>query len=198
MIGIAITGMIGAACAVISTTVATGWKASNASNTDYLTRGRTTLYLQSVLRGSKQIGICRAGSLESPSDATAACVLVWRADLNGDEKMQLKEVALVQHSVADSRIMLYQASFATPAIEATANATLDSSYLTAVSGPEIFKANPYVSSRVAGNSVIGVRFDAVNASSATQRPSIEFLLKMSLNGTATYEYGSATLRPPKA
>jgi hypothetical protein len=198
ILGILFTAMIGASCAAVTLAVSTGWKQADSSNAEYLTRGRTSIYVQSLLRGAKTIGLCRNGSLESPSAASAATVIFWRADLNGDRLIQLKEVAMLQHSVSDNTLMLYQASFPSPAVESAANITIAESWLSISNGPELFKANAYVSGRVAGSGIVGARFDVINVASTTQRPSLEFLLKTSMGGSpATYEYGSATLRPPQ-
>lgn len=198
ILGIAITAMVGASCAAVALSVSTGWQHADNSNAEYLTKGRTSLYVQSLLRGAKQLGVVRSGSLESPTSGTAATVIFWRADLNEDKQVQLKEIALLQHSVGDSRLLLYQASFATAAVESTANITVPAAYLSGSMAPELFKASSYVSARVAGRGVVGARFDAINTASATQRPSLEFLLKVKLGtAAASYEYGSGTLRPPQ-
>ncbi len=197
ILGIAITAIIGSSCAAIALSVSTGWKHADSSNAEYLTKGRTSLYVQSKLRGAKTLGFVRSGSLESPgSGVAAATVLFWRADLNDDQKIQIKEVALLQHSVAASQLLLYEAS---ASIEGTAaNRTISAADLAVASAPEDFKANAYVSARIAGRGVVGARFDAINTDSGAQRPSVEFLLKLNLGETGvSYEYGSATLRPPR-
>lgn len=199
LLGMIVTAMVGLSCAAVALAVSTGWKSADESNSEFITRGRTTLYVQSLFQGAKRFGVVRNGDLENPSAGTsAAAVLFWRADLNNDGKIQLKELALIQHSPADDQLLVYQASFPSAAVESSQNITVDETHLDYPSAPEGFIAQPYVSARIAARDVIGARFDAIHMGSTTQRLSLEFLLKMQLGEATdppTYEYGTATLRP---
>jgi hypothetical protein len=208
VLGMLVTSMIAAGAASISLAVAKGWRTTETLTSNDLVKLRATWQLQKLLEESKLVGIWRAGSLSA--SGTPAYVMLWKGDDNLDGKIQLAEIALVEHDSTKQKIFLYQAVFPTsftPAQKTAANTTLADDCIYADTAASDFKAMTYVTASVLAGKVNDADTKATVApvtgmvlrnldSVDTTRPTIEFTVAYGASSGTSVEYGSATLRSP--
>jgi hypothetical protein len=196
VLGMLVVALVASAVSAVAMAVSTGWKQSEMSSSATLSGSRAGNYLESVFRGSIALGTWRAGSVDSPAASSSALVLIWRGDRNGDRRIQVDELALIQHDVASAQLILYAADYPDAASRAAYNATLANSFLTDATAADAFKSKAYVVPQTIARRVTGAQFNIINRDSSTVRPTFVFVLKhQSSDGTSSaVQYGSASLR----
>jgi hypothetical protein len=208
VLALLVTSMIAAGAASITLAVSKGWRASDMVSRTDLVKLRAMAQLHKLFTEAKLTGIWRAGSLSA--NATPAYVMFWKGDDNQDSKIQLGELALVEHDSTNQKVLLYQAIFPsgmTAAAKAAANTTMADDCIYDATAATDFKAMTYVAaSTIAGkvNSadtiatvtpVTGMLLRPLDSVDTT-RPAIEFTLAFGAASGTTVEYGCATLRSP--
>lgn len=196
VLGMLVVALVGAAVSAVAMAVSTSWQQSQVGSGTTLSETRAGNYIEHVLRGSLAIGTWRAGSVDSPAASTSALAMIWRGDRNGDRCIQVEELALIQHDVVNSQLILYAADYPDAASRAAYNATLANSFLTDPTAAESFKSKAFIVPQTIARRVTGAQFNVINRDSTTVRPTLEFILKhQSADGTtSTVQYGSASLR----
>jgi hypothetical protein len=200
-----VTSLVAAGAAAISTAVARGWRNSDSITNVGIVKMRAVSYLQKLFSESKLIGTWRAGSLSASS--SPAYVMLWRGDDNMDGKIQLAEIALVEHDSTNQKLLLYQAVFPTTftsAQKTAANTTFADDCIFTSTAASDFKALTYVTSSVIAGKVSTATSIAPVSGMVlrplddvyTTRPAIEFTLAFGASSGSSVEYGSATLRSP--
>jgi hypothetical protein len=208
VLGMLVTSLIAAGAASISMAVSRGWRATESSSRTDLVKIRAMAQLQKLFSEAKLTGVWRAGSLV-PNN-TPAYVMVWRADDDMDGKIQLAELALVEHDSTNQRILLYQASFPTSftaAQKTAANVTMADDCIYDANAATDFKANTYASAGVIAGKV-NIADPVATATPVTgmvlrpldsiytNRPCVEYTVAFGASSGASVEYGSAALRSP--
>ncbi len=201
MLGMIVTTLVMAAVAALMGAVGRGWVQSEASQTGSNLTSQLAIRMQRVLRGAKQLGAYRIGSIDG--SATEAAVLIWKADSNYDGKVQLEEIALLTHQISGdpddpNTIRYYELVYPsgwTAAQKAVANITLannDEIYLD--SSIEYFRDLPIVEYTVLARKVTGAEFRRYD-SSTTVRPRVEYQVNLLKSGnTSELEYGTVAIR----
>jgi type II secretory pathway component PulJ len=106
VIGIAMTAMVGAALAAFTMSVSQAWTANERIEASATIANGAMARTGALFRRSLAVGAYRPGSLDN-SDPQSAAVLVWRADLNGDGRIQLSELELLVFDPVTRRIDRY-------------------------------------------------------------------------------------------
>jgi Tfp pilus assembly protein FimT len=206
VVGLMITALVGAGVLAISTAVAAGWKATEASQHEQMATARTMRVVQGLVRQSRLTGYWQAGSLDTVTSSPAT-LMIWRDDGNGDGRIQTEEVVLLQHEPSSKRLLLYEVAFANTEQRTANNLTWDNAWFYASNTTDEFKGQPFVRARVVATDVSGASLCVVNESDQVQRPSVEFQLRFAGSAFATADpdapqepdrrfYGTATLRTP--
>src|SRR4030095_1714032 len=86
VMGLIVAGLVMAAIAALLSAVAMGWEQSGHSQATSIHRVQTHARIQRILKGAKQLGAIRAGSVNG--NATPAGVMIWKSDANDDGKVQ--------------------------------------------------------------------------------------------------------------
>jgi hypothetical protein len=181
------------ALASFALAMASAWKQAEQSQSLSLRGQAAVLRIADLLHNARLVGPVRAGAIENP--VSGAAVLLWGEDTNSDGLIQGSEVRMIEHDVANDRLVLYSG---TPAETATW------SYATVFSDPavlDVFKSG-HTPTPLA-NGIDGAVFEATGTGSATSNPSLSFALKLhreSATGAqrVAIQYGTATLRAPLA
>jgi len=196
MLGMVISMMTLGALAALATAVGQNWDQSSSAvwtNPDK-TPTRTVVW---PITGRLQLLVKRAryfGWVGSKSDGTGAAVFLWMNDDNGDGKMQLGEIALVDYDSAARAITKYQV----PSNASNAgNDQLYSSISAETKVAEFKKlANVLPSAQVMQRDVKRLVPVAHNLTDTATRASLEYVMEVDNGATTGCEYGTATLRAP--
>jgi hypothetical protein len=212
-IGLVVLTIILGAVAGVTLAVSSGWRQSDDAMSEMLAGQRGVTAVAQVLRTAKMVGTVRPGSLAGTGAAggePAAAMMIWKGDANGDGRIQLAEVALIEHdpSPADAgggAIRYYQAPASMPPADAAAE--VGPGYLTDPSAPETFKAEPGVAAAatVLAAHVTAAQFapgaDGGGGADPSVRPTFDFALKVQQKARSgdvreKLRYGTAGLRSP--
>ncbi|HEY7088534.1 MAG TPA: hypothetical protein VH518_10625 [Tepidisphaeraceae bacterium] len=199
-LGILITAMVMGAVASFTLATAQAWKSAE-QETNLAAKGNASVaWIQETIRSAKLLGPVRAGALDSPAAGSGAAVMLWTADTNSDGLIQGSEVQLIEHDVANNRLVLYSG---------LPTETTTWSYSSVFTNPSVidtFKQGR--TPRVFANDVSGACFSATGTTGSNANPSLAFSLKLEhaaggyTNGQSNGErvlvqYGSGTVRAPK-
>ena len=191
MMGLVITSLVMGAVAAFTLAMTQAWKQNDPSKTVELAGAQATARLQDMFREAKYSGLVRAGSLAGTTTPTAS-IFLWTADTNGDNLIQFSEITLIEHNSSTKKLMIYKASLPSPSNDYQVTKT----FFDALT-PESFKLLQYVSSRAMASNVSGAKFYVQGASSTSQRPVMEYALRILKSSATTDEYGTATMRARK-
>lgn len=203
MLGLLVTSLVMGALAAVLSAVGQGWKQSGTANASSGVTSQTHLRLQRTLRATRLIGAVRAGSLTN-SSAPNAAALLWKSDSNYDWRVQFSEMALIEYrpssaSSDPNSVRLYQVSFPsgwTNAQKTAADSTLTSNdEIYQDAAIDTFKNLQYVSYTTLARNVTGCVIHK-NDSSATTRPSLDYKIVITRNGTSQTDIGSVAIRTP--
>ena len=197
--GMIVTGLVMSAIAALFSAVAMGWEQSGTAQSDSSQRVHAHARIQRLLRGVKQLGAVRAGSIDA-SASPAAAILIWNTDANGDDKPQFSELALLVHQGGD--LLFYDVAY--PAMW-TAQQRADADNTDPITHNEIFLdegitdflSADYIRATIVTSNVTGALFKRTDGANVT-RPSLDYVLKFSKGGSTQVEYGTASVRPPAA
>lgn len=202
--GLLVTGMVMASLAAVWSAVGQTWSNTSSSQQVSLSGNQAGLRLEDLLRQSKYICQYTTGSLDG-SASTPASVLLWKSDTwsvapatSADGKPQLGELLLIEHSVSDQKIYVYE-PLASSAMDASqksrAGGVATWSDLSASTTPTAFKTYDFVRKRTLAESVSGASLYAP-AQTTNARQAMEFTLKISRSGMTSVVYGTGALRGP--
>ena len=204
MLGMIVTALVTGAIAAMLSAVAQGWTQSNAAGNSSNRVMMTHLRIQNVLRGVKQLGACRPGTLEGTE---AACVLIWKADTNLDYKVQFSELAMLELTPSDGKLRYYEVNYPsswnsgqvtaadTPALASDDIYRDDVDADPPDSAIEDFRDAEYVTATVLAEGISGGEFHKYDGYT-TARPRFEYLLNFTTGSTTETEYGSVAVRTP--
>jgi hypothetical protein len=203
IMGMIITGLVMAAIAALLSAVAMGWEQSGKSQTSSIHRVQTHARIQRILKGIKQLGAIRSGSINGNS--APAAVMIWKSDDNGDGKAQISELALLVHEgavgTADGYLSFNDVQYPsywtaaqrtaadnTPPIVTEADVYKDSSI-------DTFRSMGYVHKTLVASNLVGVVFTRTDGVDIT-RPWLDYVLKFDKENDVHVEYGTTSVRTP--
>ena len=208
VIGMTITALIAAAVATFLVSVSRGWAYSSAVQTQSTVSSQVMLRLNKLVKDAKQIGAFRAGGI-SGTVTTPAAVLFWRGDLNGDDKIQFSELAVIQHDpdgdagneIPTDAIVYWSVQYPSAWSSAQkASNDFDISDASFYNDGEItqFITNfpDVVKPSLIARDITRLQLNRIDSSS-TVRPALEYALKLTdADGVETTKYSRTTLRAP--
>jgi hypothetical protein len=200
-LGMLVTGLVMIAVSALLSAVARGWEQSGATQVTSLYRVQTHARIEKYLRGAKQIGAVRSGSVDGTQ--AAAGVMLWAGDANLDNKVQFSELGLLAHEggVGTSSGYLayydvsYPASWTASQKSAADTPALADDEIYNNSNIDTFRTLANVRKTVVATNVVGARFTKTDGVDVT-RPTLEYALKFQKDGGTDYEYGSVSTRTP--
>lgn len=197
--GMMITGLVMAATAGLMTAVGQGWQQSESADSNASAASQVHLRLQRILKGARQIGYYRAGSISGAAGFNAA-VLFWKDDVNQDGKLQNAELAVIGFQDGGDpqdaqTLRLYQ--IVKSSVQPDVNAEVDPTdyYKKLYDGAFFtqFMGRPDVAYTVISAGVTAAEFYKSDAST-TVRPEFHYVLKLRRGGGTETEYGTAAER----
>jgi len=204
IMGMIVTGLVMAAIAALLSAVAMGWDQSGKSQTNSVYRVQTHARIQRILKGVKQLGAVRPGSVNGTAILPAG-VMIWKSDDNGDNKVQFSELALLVHEgavgTADGYLSFYEVAYPsswsqqqrTAADNAPPVVTQDDVYKD--SSIDTFRTMAYVRKQLVASNLVGVVFTRTDGADIS-RPSLDYVLKFNKDDDVRVEYGTTSLRTP--
>jgi hypothetical protein len=216
MLGMVITTLVVGALGAMMTAVGRGWIASDAVKASSSFANQSAAHLRQVVRGAKQIGLVRFGSLDGSASPDAA-VMLWKTDAlktvaNGDGtfryvtdgKVQFSELGMIEHFIgadaAHSELRYYQVAFPSnwtaQQKQAADTPDLADDEIYKSTEVETFKGLENVQYTVLARNIIGCTFKRIDGTSVT-RPALEYTLRIQKSdGSIDVEYGTIALRSP--
>jgi Tfp pilus assembly protein PilW len=207
VIGMLITALVAAAVAAMLMAVSRGWANSQDIDTQSTITSQAMLRINKIMRDSRQIGAFRAGGLTG-SPAHPAAVLIWRSDLNGDNKIQFSELGLIEHEpngdalnhIPANAIVFWSVQFPstmTDLEKLTNDSVLAEASLYSDSEIDLFRTGflLFVKPTVLTVNAPAVQINRID-SQATIRPALEYAMRFQEpdNSATTVKYGRTTLR----
>jgi type II secretory pathway component PulJ len=206
MLGMLVTALVMTALAALLGAVSQGWQQSGDAQAQSNVVVQTHVRMQRLLKGVRQIGAYRGGSIDGTAVEQAAALL-WTQDANGDYQIQLSEMALLEAEmsgeVQNCTIKYYTLAY-------PANWTVEQKNTedgTAVTDAELYDAasidwfrsivqgSPYGRATVVARNVVGSEFRKTDGTAVT-RPTFNYLLNIQRGDAPETEYGSVTVRTP--
>ena len=201
--GMIITALVMGAIAALLSAVAMGWEQSGQTQSSSVYRVQAHVRLQRILKGVKQLGATRKGSING--NTTPAAVMVWKGDDNLDGKVQFSELGLLVHEglvgTSDGYLSFYDVAYPTywtaaqrtaadntPPVVTQADVYKDSSI-------DTFRTMAYVRKTVVARNLVGVAFTRTDGADIT-RPSLDYVLKFDKDNDIQVEYGTSSVRTP--
>ena len=207
VMGMIVTGLVMSAIAALLSAVAMGWEQNGRSQADSVHRVQAHARIQRLLKGVKQLGVVRPGSVNG--NATPAAVMLWKSDDNHDGKVQFSELALLVHEgqagTPGGFLSFYDVAYpsywtAAQRIAADtppAGTTDEDTYRDVYEDDSIdrFRTLQYVRNHRVASNLAGVAFTRTDGGDIT-RPSLDYVLKFSKDGVVCVEYGTTSMRTP--
>ena len=203
VMGMIVTGLVMAAIGALLSAVAMGWEQSGHAQTTSVHRVQAHARIQRILKGAKQLGAIRAGSVNG--NATPAGVMLWKSDNNGDGKVQFSELGLLVHEglvgTPDAYLSFYDVAYPaawTAAQKAAADNTppvVTEADVYKDSNIDTFRTMAYVHKTLVASNLVGVVFTRTDGADIT-RPSLDYVLKFSKDNNVEVEYGTTSVRTP--
>ncbi len=213
-ISLAVMTLVVGAVVGITCAVTEGWAAAGQTQSLQTTSFQATSQLERLLRSANYVGMA-AGDSQAviasamstgansaapvptatvPAGSAGAAIIIW-TDANNDQKMQLSELAVIEHDVANQKLLLYRVPASAPNA-GTRFHTTDISYSTSVA---VLKALPYMACCTLGSNISAASFCPYYTGSRADRQTIEFRLTFAGdNGAAQQQtppqYGCVSLR----
>jgi len=202
--GMIVTGLVMSAIAGLLSAVAMGWEQNGRSQANSVHRVQAHARIQRILKGVKQLGAVRHGSIHGTTTPPAA-VMIWKSDDNGDNKVQFSELALLVHEGAIGTPQAY-VSFYDVAFPSSWSAAQRAAYDSTPPGltqEDLYKSTSfddfrmmmYVRKQLVASNVVGVAFTRTDGADIT-RPSLDYVLKFTKDGETHVEYGTTAVRTP--
>jgi len=203
IMGMIVTGLVMSAIAALLSAVAMGWEQNGKSQASSVYRVQTHARIQRILKGVKQLGAVRTGSVNG--SGPGAGVMVWKSDDNGDNKVQFSELALLVHEgavgTADGKLSFYDVAYPSHWTQAQCDAadnappllTQDDVYKD--SSIDTFRTMAYVHKQLVASNLVGVVFTRTDGADIT-RPSLDYVLKFDKDNDVQIEYGTTSVRTP--
>lgn len=200
-LGLVITTLVMGAMAAFSMAMATAWRSAETTQSLTLRGHHAMMRIESEVRNSRLVGVCRTGSSEGVG--SGAAVMLWKIDTNGDGFIQGNECEMIAHDPTTRRLLLYPSGYADGVGTWSYSGTFtNSAVLTQfpTNRPPLTLAN----------GIYGAVFQTSGTSGTTYSPSLKFALKMMVNdeqgdrpivgggARLMVEHGTATVRAPLA
>ncbi|MEO6434399.1 MAG: hypothetical protein ABIP55_01385, partial [Tepidisphaeraceae bacterium] len=206
VLGMMVTSLVMAALAALMGAVAAGWRHSGNAQATSNVVAQTHVRMQRLLKGVRQIGAVRNGSVDGSADPQAAA-LIWKSDANGDYKIQLSEVALLEAEIGGqltqcrmvSHTIAYPSDWTTAQRNTADGAALTDAELYEDASIDEFRtiaqASAYGQATVVATSIVGAEFRLIDGAAVT-RPTLNYLINIQRGSAPETEYGSVTVRTP--
>jgi len=191
MLGLVVSAIVVTALAAFATGVGQGWTASESAQSVELQGIMATDRIDRVVRAAKMFDSSSAVTGSLDGTGSPATLMLWaNDDTTNDGKIQFSEMAMLQFDSATNTLREYY-----PNLGGASDWTASPAVLMS---PATFTVNPYVVStyKILAHNVIGCQLFAISPASSTQKPSIEYVLKISNGNSSTTVYQTCTLRGP--
>jgi hypothetical protein len=204
IMGMIVTGLVMSAIAALLSAVTMGWRQSGHAQANSVHRVQAHARIQRILKGVKQLGAVRAGSVNGTA-SPAAAVMIWKSDDNGDNKVQFSELGLLVHEGAvgtsDGYLSFYDVAYPsswsqeqrTAADNAPPVVTEEDVYKD--SSIDTFRTMTHVRQQLVASHIVGVAFTRRDGADIT-RPSLDYVLKFNKDNEVHVEYGTTSVRTP--
>ena len=204
VMGMIVTGLVMSAIAALLSAVAMGWEQNGKSQANSVHRVQAHARLQRILKGVKQLGAVRPGSVNGTTNPPAA-VMIWKSDDNGDNKVQFSELGLLVHEGATGTaagfVSFYDVAY--PSTWSAAQRTAADNTPPVVTQEDVYKDTSidtfrtmtYVRKQLVASHVVGVAFTRTDGADIT-RPSLDYVLKFNKDSETHVEYGTTAVRTP--
>ncbi|MEA2733724.1 MAG: hypothetical protein QOE14_175 [Humisphaera sp.] len=200
--GMIVTGLVMSAVAALLSAVARGWEQSGETQSNSTYRVQSHARIARILKGAKQLGAVRGGSIDGTFGAAA--IMLWKGDANADGKVQFSEVGLLMHEGAVGTPAGYLAFYEvvypsnwTVMEKAVADSNWADDDIYDDDNIDSFRTRSLVRATVVASNVIGVVFTRTDGVNIT-RPSLDYVLKFKKDNQVHVEYGTASVRPAAA
>ena len=201
VMGMIITGLVMVAVSALLSAVAHGWTQTTATQSSSNHKVQVHARVQSILKGAKQLGAVRPGSLSGY--AIPAAVMMWAGDYNGDDRVQFSELALLMHDGGtgspDGYLAFYEvvypSAWTAAQKEAADSVTLSKDEIYKDSNIDTFRLLANVRQTILATEVVGATFTLTDGADVT-RPSLDYVLKFQKAGSPQTEYGTVAVRTP--
>jgi hypothetical protein len=204
VMGMIVTGLVMSAIAALLSAVAMGWEQSGNSQANSVHRVQAHARIQRILKGVKQLGTVRPGSVSGTTSLPAA-VMLWKSDDNADNKVQFSELALLVHEgtpgTPQAYVSFYDVAYPS-SWSAEQRAAADSAPPVVTeedvykdSSIDTFRTMTYVRKQRVASNVVGVAFTRTDGANIT-RPSLDYVLKFKKDNEVHVEYGTTAVRTP--
>jgi len=198
VMGMIVTGLVMSAVAALLSAVAMGWDQSGRTQADSVQRVQAHARVQRILKGVRQLGAVRPGSING-SAAQPAAVMIWKADANGDNKVQFSELALLVHE--SPHVTFYDVAF--PSSWSAAQCAAYDNAPPELTQDDVYKSTSiddfrrltYVRQQRVATNIVGAAFTRTDGAAVT-RPSLDYVLKFDKDGEVHVEYGTTAVRTP--
>ena len=201
-----VTSLVMGALAALLGAVAKGWEHSGRTQATSNVIVQTHVRIQKLVKGVRQIGACRAGSIDGGAPEQAG-VLLWKSDANGDGLIQLSEVALLECEMsalaADCKMKYRTIVYPNYWTEAQKNSA-DGAALTSTEFEDeasidwfrtIVGTSAYGQTTLVARNIVGSEFRRSDGATVT-RPVFHYLLNIQRGGAPETEYGAVAVRTP--
>lgn len=210
-IGLAMLTLVGGALLAVILAVGSSWRAADGMQSAHISGRQSSAQLYRLLHSAVYVGVATEdgtamaeGTLVASVGAGGA-VMFWRGDANGDGKMQLGEVALIERNVADNTLVLYEA----PGTAWNASLVFEVTDIDDSADAAAFKTLNTVTGRVLARDIGQAKFVRRLTAGLDEYQAVEFVLKVkkqspdaatlaSESAWERTEYGMASLRGARA
>ena len=218
VLGMAITTLVTTAMAAFSFAMSKSWRVSEDSQSLQTASSQTMNFVINTLCTARYIGYSSAGVVDdastdadddSFSPTSQASIVFWKDDINGDERMQLEELAVLENVDGALRYYEYDADLTptTPddngsllggllgVVDATLDAILPIDLLGSGAVQDVKAWPEFSSPKVLATNVSEAAF-TVDRGSSNSRPSVTMTMKFKRGSQSVIRVATATLRSP--
>jgi hypothetical protein len=204
IMGMIITALVMSAVAGLLAAVSQGWEQSGKAQSSSIHRVQAHARIQRILKGVKQLGAVRMGSISGTANPPAG-VMIWKSDNNEDGKVQFSELALLVHEGApgtpEGYLSFYDVAY--PSSWSQAQCTAADNAPPVVSQDDVYKDSSidtfrtmtYARKQLVASNVVGVVFTRTDGAQIT-RPSLDYVLNFNKDNDVHVEYGTTSVRTP--
>lgn len=201
VLGMIVTGLVMTAVAGLLSAVAKGWQHSGDTQASSNHAVQTHARMQKIVKGARQLGAVRAGSLEG--NLQAAGIMIWAGDDNGDDAVQFSELGLLVHEGGVGTPLGYLAFYDVAYPTSWSAAERQAADTPALADDEIyddanidtFRSLAHVRMTLQASNLVGVVFTLKDGVDVI-RPSLDYQLKFEKADVVEVEHGTVSVRTP--
>jgi len=195
-ISLVVMTIIAGALAGIIGAVGITWRSSEDTQAALVSGRQASVQLYRLLRSAKYVGMACgddqqvASGVVTPSAGSGGAILFWKED-DGDQRMQLCEIALIEHDRSASTLILHQVPKTAP----NASTVYSPGDTDESSDASALKALATVRRQVIARNIRSARFVRSSPGGLPECQAVEFAMGCGAEGKPPRtEYGTAALR----